>query len=289
MHPKLKVKPIPGKYYFITVNELDEIDIVEEISNYLYRELKKANDILFEMNYQFRRATEVFFNLEDYKRVLDLHLIKLASPGTHADYGELALIDVNRVINNIFSSFKVFVDHFEIYYRKSFGETSTKYIEAKAILNSAYVNNFEYRFAYGLRNFSQHNQKYILGKLSFEKTHNKSNYKLTPYVDKLLLINDNTLSKYLKIDLKDYNLFFPIDPIINKFRKVFDEVADNLLNLEITERKSEINLFYSYIKKYPNKYKVGFAESVLINKVINFEIELIPQNLIIQTANGNCD
>jgi hypothetical protein len=65
-------------------------------------------------------------------------------------------IEINRILLNYLSSFRMLIDHSERLIKKRFGKDSTEFLTLKETLKNAYDNHFEYRFIYKLRNFCQH-------------------------------------------------------------------------------------------------------------------------------------
>jgi hypothetical protein len=65
-------------------------------------------------------------------------------------------INVNRIVFNLLSSFKFFLDGSESYVKRKFGNASSEAKQFTYTTNDVFDKSFAYRFLYKLRNYSQH-------------------------------------------------------------------------------------------------------------------------------------
>lgn len=271
-----------GKCYIIEFNINDSPLILEEINEIEYNKLIESDRNLFELNHHFRRATELLLNYEEYQGVLKRNLEKLKNEETNPDFGEIVIIDINRSFNNVISSFKSFVEIIERRLKSKYGEDSKNYATVKSILSETYDKHFEYRFFSELRNYSQHSN-YPIGRFELIKSKIKGNYFLRLLFIKKELLNDKRISKKFQFELSSYNDFFPIDNLVSNFYSIFEDISDKILLLEAQNNSEYINHIYNYMKKYPNRYKLGFCK---IEKAgsngnnVSVQANLFPQTII---------
>lgn len=65
-------------------------------------------------------------------------------------------LDLNRLILNLLSSIRTYLDHTETRLKREFGNTSAEYLFFQKLTSEAFDNNFAYRFLSKLRNYAQH-------------------------------------------------------------------------------------------------------------------------------------
>lgn len=96
------------------------------------------------LNYQdYYNKIEYYKNL-DYQQLMSL---------IHAGIPNL---DINRVLLNLLSSVRMYLDHTELIINRRYGDASPRFTNFKRACSDAYDGQFSYRFLYKLRNYAQH-------------------------------------------------------------------------------------------------------------------------------------
>ncbi len=136
-------------------------EYIKPIDENAYVSFKESMDIIHEVD----NSVDLFLILgNNYHEIVDFHNghfrdffdnFKEPLQVESNEYTHLK-IEVNRLILNYLSSFRMLIDHFDRIINKRFGKSSIKYSEFKNLLKTAYDEYFEYRFVYKLRNFCQH-------------------------------------------------------------------------------------------------------------------------------------
>lgn len=128
----------------------DEISISQEDYSYCSGILDKflklsADENLFRI---------VEFNYLDFESKLNSYLTK----NYQLDFYEFdyLFVEMNRLILNLLSSMRTYLDHIETRLKREFGSKSEEYLLFKTETASAFDTFFEYRFLYKLRNYAQH-------------------------------------------------------------------------------------------------------------------------------------
>lgn len=276
-----------GKCYIIEFDTKHNPIILEEVNENEYNKLVKSDKELFEMNHHYRRSTELLLNYEEYQEVLKRNLATLKKDETNPEFGEIVIIDVNRSLINLISSFKAFIEIFEGRLKSKYGKDSAVFLKIKSILRGAYDKYFEYRFFYELRNYSQH-KNYPVGRFELIKSEVKGNYLLRPLFVKQELLDDERISKKFKFELRTYNDFFPIDNLVSRFYSIFKEISDQLLLIESKNNSEYIEHIFKYIMKYPERYKLGYCKvdkANIIGSNIAVQAHLFPQTTILSIQN----
>jgi hypothetical protein len=65
-------------------------------------------------------------------------------------------LDLNRLILNLLSSIRTYLDHSETRLKRSYGNNSDEFLYFKKLTSEAFDSDFAYRFLSKLRNYSQH-------------------------------------------------------------------------------------------------------------------------------------
>jgi hypothetical protein len=101
-------------------------------------------------------------------------------------------LEVNRLILNLLSSIRTYLDHTETRLKREYGLASEEYKIFKTETSRTYDENFAYRFLYKLRNYSQHCglPAGLLEVSSFSEN------ELPKYILKLSLLRDDLLQNF---------------------------------------------------------------------------------------------
>ncbi|WP_439185860.1 hypothetical protein [Carboxylicivirga taeanensis] len=96
-------------------------------------------------------------NLSDYNEFLTkISGIPITKFNFQAIENTEFIIEVNKHILNILSSFKFFLDNAESYIKRHVGKDSQQILDFKELTSKLYDSYFSYRFLYRLRNYAMH-------------------------------------------------------------------------------------------------------------------------------------
>lgn len=208
-----------------------KFDYVQSIEEKTYIEFKKSLKIIEEVDNSldlFLILGNNYYEIVDFRNGYFKDFFNNMKEPLNVDKNEYTLlkIEINRLIINYLSSFRMLIDHYDRNINKRFGKTSREYLEFKALLKTAYEDNFEYRFIYKLRNFCQHcgipvtdffvdnEEIYSSIELCFNKT-----YLLNEY---------DSWSPILKEDLKKLEDKFPINGIVSKNFDIMRGISESV-------------------------------------------------------------
>lgn len=153
------------------------------------------------------------------------------------------ILEINRLVSNILSSFNIIEPYFENILGKNMFKNDFK----PKITSKHFDTTFEYGFLYNLRNFTLHNSIPIT-KLNFEFKGKEQNVKI--FIDKKKLLED---SQYFR-SIKD------------KFAKMPNEIDI------VSIIKTEVPLLLEAIKKYIYTYYLGMKTD--INLILSYQNKL---------------
>lgn len=166
---------------------------------------------LVELNYQDLVARTDFY-LNQY----------IADPKLDFSKFSAQFLDLNRLILNLLSSIRTYLDHTETRLKRTFGDKSDEYQLFKSLTSECFDTHFAYRFLAKLRNYSQHCGM-PTGSISI--TNNEAGYSL-----KLSLTPDNLLKNFdswgtiVKSELQTYSEDFDIIPLLQQKALLLKEV-----------------------------------------------------------------
>lgn len=98
----------------------------------------------------------VELNYEDLILKIEKSIAKMSDGNLYSPEQEHLHLEINRLILNLLSSIRTYLDHTETRLKREYGADSEEFGTFRTETSSAYDNNFAYRFLYKLRNFSQH-------------------------------------------------------------------------------------------------------------------------------------
>lgn len=123
--------------------------------------------------------------------------------------------NVNRMLINYLSSMKMFVDHTEIKFKKSYGAKSDIFKKWKALTSTEYDKHFAYRFLYKLRNYTQH-IGFPIDSVSVHHVDREKRVIIPYFVRDKLLESSFDWDSRLKKDLNEQSNDFRVFPLLNE-------------------------------------------------------------------------
>lgn len=142
--------------YSLSMFKNSEFKIVQ---NFDENEFLKYSEYIFKL--MLLRNDENLFkiielNYKDLITKIESITIKLSESGLNTIEQEYIHLEINRLILNLLSSIRTYLDHTETRLKREYGSDSDEFKLFKTETSTAYDNNFAYRFLYKLRNYSQH-------------------------------------------------------------------------------------------------------------------------------------
>jgi hypothetical protein len=135
---------------------------------------------------------------------------------------------LSRVIMELMSTFKAFLDHWETSIKRMHGENSSFFKAFKALTSSEYDNCFAYRFTYELRNYIQH---VSMPDFTYESHLNEQNsVEVRLLLNKSLLIKNYSKWKTIKKDFLNMPDFFDFIPLIHELYQSVKKINDLVIN-----------------------------------------------------------
>ena len=139
---------VPARASMRTCRRVDEATVSEfHRSVQEIKEFDQADRLYIVFD---RNLTTFFAFLES---VLESHLV---DPMTTHSMLRLHLIEIDRLLLNILTAMRTFLDHAETWLKRTFGHKSEQFERFRAARSREYDLHFAYRFFYYLRNYAQH-------------------------------------------------------------------------------------------------------------------------------------
>lgn len=98
----------------------------------------------------------ILINFSEYNSIIDYYKNLPYQKLMALIFARIAILDINRVLLNLLSSVRMYLDHTETTTHRKYGDTSPIYTNFRRACSDAYDNQFSYRFLYKLRNYAQH-------------------------------------------------------------------------------------------------------------------------------------
>jgi len=196
-------------------------------------------------------------------------------------------IEINRIVINYLSSFRMFIDHCDRKIAKRFGKESQEYSNFKSLTNQAYDNTFVYRFVYKLRNFCQHcgipvtdlninNLKDIVQlEFQFER-----DYLLNEYEEWGIKV---------KTDLKNMNEKTNINQVFKVHFSIIEKLSErihNIYEIKFMDALKNLNNFRNPDRNQNEIVVITENQDTVLGKQIT--ITKFPNELINKFINGIC-
>jgi len=201
----------------------------EKISNEI-SQLKK-----FQTEEQLFRIIEFnYSDLKDKKKYYLNQFIVNRNPNT-SEFSQY--LDLNRLILNLLSSIRTYLDHTETRLKRNYGEVSEEFKLFKKLSAESFDNHFAYRFLAKLRNYSQH-CGLPAGSISLTDNLNGQDLHLYLHRDNLLK-NFDSWGALVKPDLQAQKNEFDIFPLIDNKISLLKDINTKISEKILKELKNE--------------------------------------------------
>nr|BFF37522.1 hypothetical protein BACT7_23840 [Tenacibaculum mesophilum] len=267
-----------------------KFETIKNISQETFDKIRVDSEILKTAYTQFVIFKNVQINGAEYSEFLDkisdLHIgtvdIKIA-------HSQELLFQANRVILNLLSSFKFFIDNGEVHLKRKYGKDSEIAKEFRKLTSNEFDNVFAYRFLIKLRNYSLHLGFPLQGlELKAEKniqTPIKTTGSLQLSIDIDLIKKEKSLlGKIVYDDIKNLEEDIDLKPLIA-------ELSSSILKIQkfiFTKQKEEIENAISNLETYAGKYKTKTNDIKVFNNLerngneVTFNAYHIPFEIIFE-------
>jgi len=236
--------------------ENNAFEIIKNISQEAYDGLKDDSDYLKNTYKQFVVFKYLQLNLKDYFEFIE-KLTKV--PTANIDYNivtnQSAVLEANKLILNVLTSFKFFLDNAETYLKRTFGKESQIVKDYVLLTNENYDSSFAYRFLSKMRNYSIH-LGFPLEALNLDIDFNNENpeksfcdFELKIDIDKLK--NEKSLFGSLHKELIEMDDDIDLRPLITELSHYIME-TQKFLN---KKQRNEIEEAIYNIEKFVGNHK----------------------------------
>jgi hypothetical protein len=218
----------------------------------------------------------VILNYEDLKSKINYYRTEF-SQNSSQDLNKV-FVDINRLVLNLLSGFRTFLDHKETQIKRKFGKESNELLLFESEKKEAYENNFEYRFVNKLRNYSQHCGLPTLPPeiKSFQDSNNKVQHEFNVYFERANLLSRFDWGVKVREDLERQPEKFHFLPVLEKAYELLGSINKKINDRILENYKTEGNVLLNLIKK-----TVGFDGMPCLIKsegseIITFSINWFP-------------
>jgi len=197
------------------------------------------------------------------------------------------VLQSNKLVLNVLTSFKFFLDNAEAYLKRKFGKNSSSVQSHIELTKNCFDNSFAYRFLYKLRNYYIH-LGFPLEVVNFEIDFNKENPEISEHSSKLLIDLEILLKEkdlFGAVVMKDFEkINYEIDliPLIEELSISIKKIQQNIYQIqqnEIEEAIENICFFVDDKKTKTNEIKVYYNYKK-IGDEISFSILDVPMEII---------
>jgi hypothetical protein len=196
-------------------------------------------------------------------------------------------LNINRIVFNLLSSFKFYLDSTETYLKRKFGKASIESIQFIKETNVFFDNSFAYRFLSKLRHYSQHIGLPI-HIIPFQATENltqphkmRGDFQLIVSRE-ILLSEKELLGGIVYKEIQSFNDDINIKPFVYDLATIVGKLESLVYEFHTPELENAIQLLtddYGYLKTKTNKvvimYDVTIGEQYHTFKTISIPFEVV--------------
>jgi hypothetical protein len=269
---------IQKEYFLGTIDGTminDQIKISEEDYVFCLNVLDDFSELI--ENENLFKVVEL--NYEDLKSKISEYRLRIHELLHHnSNDFNLLKINVNRLILNLLSAIRTFLDHKETQLKRKFGKKSNELFLFEEEKRSAFDNNFEYRFVSKLRNYAQHCGLPIAPPeiKSFQDENSGVQNEINIFFERNELLSKFDWGVLVRKDLESQPEKFDCWPVIDKVYELF-KVINKKINERILENyKSEGNMLLHLIAKTVSSKGMPCLLKSEGTEVITFTVKWFP-------------
>lgn len=247
-----------------------KFETIKNISQETFDEIQHDSEIIKVAYTQFVIFKNLQMNGNEYseflEKISDLHI---GTVDIKKAYSLDLLLQSNRVILNLLSSFKFFLDNGEAYLKRKYGKDSCESKEFRELTRNEFDNVFAYRFLIKLRNYSLHLGFPLIGlELRAEKNietllNTTGSLQLSINID-LIKKEKNLLGKIVYNDIKNLEEDIDLKPLIV-------DLYSSILKIQkfiFSKQKEEIENAISNLETFAGKYKTKTNDINVFNNLL---------------------
>ncbi len=260
-----------------------KLETIKNISQKSFDELISDSELIKNSYNQFVIFKYLQLNINEYSNHLEkisnlqnaiVNIKKVTSP-------EL-LLETNKIVLNLLTSFKFFLDNADSYLKRKYGKNSIIVTEFIQLTRKIHGESFAYRFLSKLRNYSIHLGFPFQG-LEFKTEYNKDNPEkmigsLQLLIDIDLIKKEKSLFGSVHKEFSDLDEDIDIKPLIKDLSISILEIQEYIYNVqkeEIENSIENIDTFCGEYKTKDNEIKV-FNNLTRDGEIIRFNAYHVP-------------
>lgn len=206
------------------------IEIMDEVSYKRYKDDKSAISEYFS---SLNLIQSIQFNIQDFcEAIVNYANDFLKTRDIDENKFDAISINFSRLLLNILSMFRSFLDHSNASLLRTFGKNSTQMMRWEKALSKIYDSSFEYRFFYKLRNYVQHVDMPPMQISYSDSVHDANISFRLDFSRNLLLEEKRVWGEQLKKDLSSQPEIIPVIDCLNKWSETFSEISKLLLKIK---------------------------------------------------------
>ncbi|GHC65117.1 hypothetical protein [Ulvibacter litoralis] len=194
-------------------------------------------------------------------------------------------VEINRLLFNYLSSFRMFTDHCGRKIKHRFGIKSQDYIDFKLMTNKMFDNIFAYRFICELRDYCQHSG---IAVTDFALSKQPKFVEIAFQFERDYLLEDKKKWKSaVKSDLEKMDEKFNINPILNDHFQAVEKLSEEINLLYQEKFMNALKYLDNFSRPYRNQDTlVILSESNKTELGMQLTVHKFPFDLIDKFGNG---
>jgi len=259
-----------------------------ELSQEDYSSLMDASQRLLDFSANQDLLNIARMNHDNFQKTIEYRLIRYARRPKSPKELIVISLDLNRLLLNLLSSVRMYLDHHETYLARKYGEESDRYKTYKAACSKEYDGNFSYRFLYKLRNYAQHCGLPI-GSISLSSkiidwTTKDAEHTLSINFDRDILLTKYDSWGSVRTELEGMPENFAVIPQVVSMMKSLEVINRQLYEDEIAELTQSAKILDRVIDELKDEHGLptiyDFADVRGPNLPIKFTTFSIPADLV---------
>jgi hypothetical protein len=206
--------------------------MVEELSRFEYQRFLHQIKQIYSVSNNDQLFMLCYLNFQDFNNTIQKYVDSIEEK-TDSFFNDYPLsANINRLLLNLLSSIRFFLDFSEKQLKHSFGIESGIYRNFENSRKIEFEKYFSYRLLESVRNFAQH-AGYPVGSIHCGKeTLSASLKKQMVYIDMFFvrsqLLEDECITSNLRGELRDMPELIPVQPNINEYAQSIERIYNKL-------------------------------------------------------------
>lgn len=227
-------------------------------------------ETLSKLEIEDRLFTLVTLNYQDLTQKIESYRLRIGE-GERFDF-VIPYIDLNRMVLNLLSSIRTYLDHTETILKRKYGAPSLEYKQFQEMTSRGFDDSFAYRFLTKLRNYAQHCG---LPSGSIQHNHSEEGHFLSLLLERdSLLANFNSWGATVKEDLLRQPERIDLLPLIDEKVSLLQEIHDRCINEEYGKLKIDAIELLSLIAEVS---ELGTGAAILVQAAYDIDLSKYTQ------------